>query len=376
MSEETREEFKNRQIENLLGYAKKAGEITEEKAAEVSEHDKAIWDQEGKSSIIPDEELHTSSIISDERLAGLPEVAESEEDADPVDTGEDQEDLGDKPEEMSHSERAAAARLTQIVKLRKTTRSLKKQMDERDVEVQNLKDSIKALNDTGVEFTDEELEDIDRIPGMRYLLEKDAKADEERVSLKETKGSQDEDGRRAAEIVRVATESANDFIAHTPGWEDAHQSARDRFAKENEAQYGFSRMTSSDRERALSALEFVAAETWIEQGLDPATEIWNYGKGVETAVSGDIKPETDTETKRDVVSPRKVTRIREGLAQPSLSAMEGESPAGRSRVITLAQVHSEFSYNDVLKILSNEDLMEQLQTEGSANRSEVMSMVG
>lgn len=287
-----------------LGVKPDAGTITKEQNDAAVETDGgAGWDE--ASSLVPDEDIgHSSSVLQVEEV-DEPEAKEVEGAGTEEAEAETQEAAGEAaPEEeftfsdfkrMRSELGAATAERNRLRKLR--------QRDTR--ELVGLKKSVgeitEHLRNQQIEPVPQEVLDD---PVVKYF-ERRFDGIENRLPQGVDPGEPDM-AAIAAEVTNYASQSASEYLAHTPEWSEAYKFSREHFA----ADAGLT--NSPNRENEVNLREQAMVYYWREQGLDPAHEVMKYARskgfgGTNGAAGTPAAPAAPTTIER------KVKRLRHGI---------------------------------------------------------------
>jgi hypothetical protein len=396
-------------IEDLMG--RPEVEMTPELNDQLSANDEVFYADEevksGESSLVPDDQQGGGSklVDPDARHKRIEEFRQWKASKDGEKVAEESSDRTVKTAVLPEGEEvqaeeaeaepaatpdqiAARARLAVIGKLREKNRGLKTQIDT----LSRQQDEI--LRKLSEQDAPQRPETIDSDRDLSYLDQRIRGFEEREEKARGEALSREQYERTREWVEESASESAEIFVASEPRWLEAHGAARQKFAEEiqdspvniNGVNHRFGDLPEPEKERYLNFVEHKFTYDWLQRGLDPATEIWNYsGYGSpngrdeqavqENASAGSAG--TSQQDRAGDVQPtsQRVTRIKEGLQQTSISDARGHSTVRNAGRVTLQDLYANYGENERTAILGDEDAFEQIMNGPGAPIEKVKSLI-
>lgn len=343
-------------------------ELENGQPATMTEHIASIFDQPNE------DEAPKKSALTTTRSQGDPEDQEDQTEDDPeVEEEGESEEEGEPTEEeieaqakeqeqvLSLQDRIARGRLREIEALRARGRATNQQVANQNAKIAALEKQLAELRGTVAPEVDQEL--INSDPTLSYFTKRlDSLG--ERLE-KATAPPERPEGYVAPEEMEqaasYAAESRKDFVAHTPDWNQAYVWLRDHYAK------AYNLPPGQEREQVLNVQEVMAVRHWMENGQDPASEI--YARAVEEGWRPGMRATRPKAVSNNGYDTPRVRRVKEVIGSPSLSGMRGEkATSGR---MSAKEFYSRYNHSERQAIFqgrTGNDVHEQLDG-GSVDRS-------
>lgn len=296
---------------------------TPEDESRIVEEHGALEDDFEASSVIDPEDIGTSQVF---------ESALPPEEQETTETPAEEETV----QAVSTAERSAQARLREIENLRRQRREDRQRMSN----MEGMLEEMRVGSQPDPSQIPDDLKD-DR--AAQYFHEKFEQLRKPIEGYIKSQQEGEVSAQRNVETTRYASDSASAYSQHTPDWNEAHEYARQVFAKEN----GITDINQ------LDLMEHQLVRQWIDSGQDPADAVYNYA--VERGWNKENGQSAELEVP-PISVPARVRRIKRGVqAGGSISAARGTSSEDRSKEMSREQFFAQTNHAERQRLFQMKD---------------------
>jgi hypothetical protein len=331
-------------------------EVEQGQPATIAEHITSLFNQ-------PDEGEEAKKVaLTTTGSQAEPGEEEVEEEVEHEPTEEEIEaQAQDQQTFISLQDRIARGRLREIDRLRERDQRRRQEIAQQNERMGKLEKELADLRGTVAPEYDKEL--IASDPTLSYFTKRLESLGEKIDAA--TKPPVHPEGyippEEMQEAGAYAAESRKEFVAHTPDWNEAYGWLRDHYA----GRYGL--QPGAEREQVLNVQEVMAVRFWMENGQDPASEI--YSRAVEEGWRPGMRPARAKSNGSPTPDTPRIRRVKEVIGSPSLSGIRGErATSGR---MSAKEFYSRYNHAERQKIFQDpragNEIHEQLDG-GSVDR--------
>lgn len=259
-------------------------------------------------------------------------------------------------EQYAEEQRASAARRHEIDQLRRRAREYKAERELILANQQAMQQTLAQMQQpTQPEYPEELLQD----PAVKFFDQRMSQLDEKLSGMQQQTAEQRAAQEQMRAVTSYAVEARDGYKEAAPDWDDAYRYVRDQYGKLN-----FRGLDDAQREQRLNWQEHEFVRACMEQGINPAHEIYEMARGLGWKGGNGIPVTPQAETSAppaQETSPR-VRRIRKGVEQVSPSQMRGTSGTGDGR-LSIEQIHA-LPQAKKMAIFADSDMLEELNQTG------------